>query len=258
MIAPGKNREHFFVKVQRQDGPSQPPYWETFKVDYRPNMNVISALQKVATTPVTTEGKEVEPITWDACCLEEVCGACTMVINGHVRQSCSTLVDEILDETGTFTLTPMTKYPVVRDLFVDRSRMFETLKKVKAWVPIDGLHSLGAGPEESPESQQDRYKYSRCMTCGCCTEACPQFTPDNDFVGPAAIGQSYYFNEHETGKRLKEDRLRTLMGPGGITDCGNAQNCAKVCPKEIPLTEAIAKIGRQVTIQAMKDFFAGK
>ena len=45
------------------------------------------------------------------------------------------------------------------------------------------------------------------------------------------------------------------MGPGGITDCGNAQNCVKVCPKDIPLTQAIGELGRQTTIQWLRDLF---
>jgi hypothetical protein len=28
-------------------------------------------------------------------CLEEVCGACSMVINGRARQSCSAIVDQL-------------------------------------------------------------------------------------------------------------------------------------------------------------------
>ena len=51
------------------------------------------------------------------------------------------------------------------------------------------------------------------MTCGCCLEACPQFTKDNDFVGAQAIAQALYFNEHDTGKKLKGERLDTLMEP---------------------------------------------
>jgi len=39
-----------------------------------------------------------------------------------------------------------------------------------------------------------------------------------------------------------------------IVGCGNAQNCARVCPKKIPLTESIALIGREATKQAVKDF----
>ena len=96
------------------------------------------------------------------------------------------------------------------------------------------------------------------MSCGCCLEACPQYTLENDFVGANAIGQVLYFNMHETGKALKDERLDAITEPGGITDCGNAQNCVKVCPKEVPLTEAIAAVGRQATVFAIKQFFVGK
>ena len=72
------------------------------------------------------------------------------------------------------------------------------------------------------------------------------------------MSQARLFNEHGTGKVLAGDRLDALMGPGGINDCGNAQNCVKVCPKEIPLTESIAAMGRAVTVHAFKRFFAGK
>ena len=37
-----------------------------------------------------------------------------------------------------------------------------------------------------------------------------------------------------------------MMEEGGVSDCGNAQNCVEVCPKKIPLTQSIAKIGRDV------------
>jgi succinate dehydrogenase / fumarate reductase iron-sulfur subunit len=43
------------------------------------------------------------------------------------------------------------------------------------------------------------------------------------------------------------------MGRGGIAECGNAQNCVEVCPKNIPLTDAIGRVGRQVTIQLLRD-----
>lgn len=257
MIASNKPKT-FRLKIKRQDGRTAPSYWQEFEVPIKPAMNVISALQWVAANPITVAGKKVEPVVWDAGCLEEVCGACTMVINGHVRQSCSCLIEENLREDGSVTLEPMNKFPVVRDLWVDRQRMFENLKRIKGWVPIDGTHALGAGPRESQERQEERYALSRCMTCGCCLEACPQFTKDNNFVGAQIFGQVVYFNAHETGKELASQRLDVVMGPGGITDCGNSQNCVKVCPKELPLLDAIAKLGRQTTVHAVKQFFTGK
>ena len=253
-------------RIQRQSGPGSPARWEEFDVPVHTGSNVISCLQWIAANPVTVEGRETTPVVWDSGCLEEVCGACTMVINGKVRQSCSCLIDTYAPNEGdVVTLEPMSKFPVVKDLMVDRSRLFHALKRIEGWVPIDGMHHIGRGPKEDPEKQGLRYKLSECMSCGCCLEACPQYNLeenaenwDESFIGAHALSQARYFNEHGTGAVLKEARLDALMGQGGVNDCGNAQNCVKVCPKHIPLTESIAAIGRAVTIHAVKKFFTGR
>jgi succinate dehydrogenase / fumarate reductase iron-sulfur subunit len=237
------------LKVQRQDAPDLPATrrWEEFDVAWHPQMNVISALMEVQKHPVTVDGKKVAPVVWECSCLEEVCGACTMVINGRVRQSCSAMIDALSPNAEPITLQPMQKFPLVRDLAVDRSRMFDDLKKVKAWINLDGSHELGPGPRQSQSNQEEAYPLSRCMTCGCCMEACPQVSATSDFIGPAAINQVRLFNLHPSGKLHAGERLDELMGDGGVQDCGKAQNCVEVCPKEIPLVDSIAHVSRQAT-----------
>jgi succinate dehydrogenase / fumarate reductase, iron-sulfur subunit len=240
------------IKIQRREREGATEYWETFEIPYRPNLNVISALMEIRKNPVTIEGKQTTPPVWDMSCLEQVCGICTMVIDGGVRQSCSALIDDLLLASGgdTVTLQPMSKFPNIRDLKVDRSRMFEHLKQVHAWIDLDGTYDLGPGPHIPNEVAQERYAYSRCMTCGCCLEACPQYSGDN-YIGPQAIAQARLFNMHPTGQMEKEDRLNGLMGEDGITNCGNAQNCIQVCPMSIPLTRAIYETNREVTVDAL-------
>ncbi len=237
------------LRVKRQDSQELPETkrWEEFKVPYLPQMNVISALQQVQKDPKTVEGKAVAPVVWEASCLEEVCGACTMIINGRVRQACSALVDQLAPNGEAITVEPMTKFPLVRDLVVDRSRMFEDMKRVHAWIDIDGTHDLGPGPRESAEQQEERYPLSRCMTCGCCVEACPQYGQTSKFVGPFAINLVRLFNMHPSGELHKNVRLESVMDEGGIQDCGKSQNCVEVCPKEIPLVDSIASVSRDVT-----------
>jgi succinate dehydrogenase / fumarate reductase iron-sulfur subunit len=245
-------QKYIELRIKRQDGPDKAPYWEEFRIPYRPNLNIIACLMEIQRNPINAQGKRTTPVVWESNCLEEVCGACTMVINGKVRQSCSALVDNL---TQPITLEPMKSFPVVRDLAVDRSKMFEALKRVKAWIPIDGTHDLGPGPRQSPEDQEWMYTLSTCMTCGCCVEACPNYHQDSNFIGPAAISQVRLFNAHPTGKMHASERLEALMGEGGINECGNAQNCVKACPKEIPLTTSIADVNRQVTLYAIKKAF---
>ncbi|HZZ71505.1 MAG TPA: succinate dehydrogenase iron-sulfur subunit [Pirellulales bacterium] len=266
------------VRVLRQDGPAETSYWERHQVAYESDMNCISVLQKIAAQAKTGEGQAVAPVAWDCNCLEEVCGACTMVINGRVRQACSALVDRLLaDNPDEIELRPMSKFPVVRDLVVDRTRLFNGLKKVKAWIPVDGYHDLGPGPQQSQAAQETAYPLSECMSCGCCLEACPQYSKielhraegesaeafaarrqaahDQGFIGAHAISQARLFNIHPTGKFNAGERLEALMEVGGIQVCGNAQNCVAVCPKHIPLTTSIGWAGRATTVHAIKRWF---
>ncbi|MAT70465.1 MAG: succinate dehydrogenase iron-sulfur subunit [Planctomycetaceae bacterium] len=281
MIAPADAHakpSSFEVRILRQAAPGEPSYWERHRINYEPNLNVISVLQKIAAQATTSDGDATTPVAWDCNCLEEVCGACTMLVNGVTRQSCSTLVDKLLEEDASgFELRPMSKFPVMRDLCVDRRRMFRALEKVEAWVEVDDYADRGPGPRESQDSQSIRYPLSECMTCGCCLEACPQYTKveltrrpnetdaefearenavyDQAFIGAAPISQAVLFNEHGTGKMHAANRIEALTGPGGIQICGNAQNCVAVCPKSIPLTTSIARAGRQATVYSIKKWF---
>ncbi|MCW5938956.1 MAG: succinate dehydrogenase iron-sulfur subunit [Fimbriimonadaceae bacterium] len=243
------------LKVHRQTEKGAPSYWDVFEVPYRDKMNVVSALMEVRKNPKTAEGKTVEPPAWEAACLEEVCGSCSMNINGSIRQACSALIEDVgrrVGDTYEVTLEPMKKFPLVRDLLVDRSKMFENLIKVRGWVPIDGSFDRGMAPPQDDHVRRLRYELSRCMSCGCCLEACPQVSEKTNFVGPAAIGQALLFNLHPVGKSLADERLEFLTTEKGITNCGNAQNCVKVCPKEVPLTTAIAELNRQTTVYKIR------
>jgi succinate dehydrogenase / fumarate reductase iron-sulfur subunit len=237
------------LHITRQDSPGSKPYVERFEIPYRPNMNIISALMEIQRNPVNAEGKTTTPVCWESNCLEEVCGACSMVINGKPRQACTALIDKL---EQPIRVEPMRTFPVIRDLIVDRSRMFDALKRVKAWIPIDGTYDLGPGPRMAESKRQWAYELSKCMTCGVCLEACPNVNDRSSFIGPFAISQVRLFNAHPTGEMNKEERLEALMADGGIEGCGNSQNCVQACPKGIPLTTSIAAINAETTRHLFK------
>ncbi len=268
----------FEVRILRQDSPESPSYWERHRLQLEPDMNVTSVLQRIAAQSETIDGHKVAPVAYDANCLEEVCGSCTMVINGRVRQACSALVDKLLeDRPEEIELQPMSKFPVLRDLCVNRRRLFRALEKVEAWIPVDGYYDMGPGPRQSADQQERAYPLSQCMSCGCCLDACPQYGKieleqhpgetaeafaarqqavyDVNFVGAHAISQAVYYNTHPTGQLNAPERLDALMEAGGIQVCGNAQNCVAVCPKQIPLTTSIGRAGRETTKRAFTRLF---
>lgn len=244
-------------EIKRQNNAKSAPFVHVFEIPYREDANVISTLMEIRKNPITIDGQLVEPVAWEAACLETVCGTCTMYVNGHIRQACTALIDEVAERVGdklVVRLEPMSKFPIIRDLIVDRSKMFENLIKVKGWVPIDGSYDLGMAQPQDDHVRKLRYDLSRCMTCGCCMEACPQVNERTEFVGPAAIAQALLFNLHPVGSTFANERMEYLTSEEGITNCGNAQNCVKVCPNEVPLTLAIAEMNRQTTVYKVKKF----
>lgn len=272
--------DQFSVRVLRRDRPDLPSYWETFSVEYAPGMNVTSVLQYIAAHPQTASGRHVAPIAYDSNCLEEVCGACTMLINGHVRQACTALVDRLLTQhPQQIELRPMSKFPVIRDLTVDRRRLFRALEKLQGWIPVDGYYDAGPGPRQSQEEQQQAYPLSKCMSCGCCLEACPQYVRvelhqpaeepirefnqlqnaafDAAFIGAHANNQVVFTNSNPTGHMTARQRIDALIAPGGIQNCGKAANCQAVCPQEIPLMTSWGRAGRAATVHMIKKFFDG-
>src|ERR1700759_2990315 len=127
------------LRIKRQQSPKEAARWEEFALPWRPSMNVIICLRDIAENPVTRDGKKTTPISYDSNCLEEICGSCAMLINGKARMAFSALVENL---EQPIKVQPLRKFPLVRDLAVDRSVLFDNLKAVQAWVPVDGTYDL--------------------------------------------------------------------------------------------------------------------
>ena len=242
-----KNKVRLRVLRQNPAEKSVARHWDVFEVSRFPRMTVLDVLRRIEREPVTKDGKRVQPVVWDCSCQEELCGACAMLVDGVVRMACGTLVDDVSPKGKLISLEPLTKFPVVRDLVVDRKKMFDDLGRVRAWVEVDGTRDVGVGVEESVWEQQRRYELSRCVTCGCCVEACPSVNDSSDFMGAAAMNQVSYWGMYPRRDVLREERLESLMRVGGAAECGHAQVCAEVCPMSIPLVESFGRVARETS-----------
>ncbi len=170
--------QSFLVRVLRQDGPGRAGYWQRHRVEYEPNMNCISVLQKIAEAAMTVEG---QPGGAGGLGVQLPGRGLRGLHDAHQRPGAPGLhgpgrsAAGATKPGGRSNFRPMTKFPVIRDLVVDRSRMFACLEKIKAWLPVDSYLDMGPGARQSQESSRWPIYYSKCMTCGCCLEACPQF-----------------------------------------------------------------------------------
>ena len=93
-------KEYFILKIKRQDDPESKAYWDEFHIPYKPSMNVVSSLMEIQKNPVNASGETVNPVVFECNCYEEVCGACSMIINGKPQQACSALIDKIIEKEG--------------------------------------------------------------------------------------------------------------------------------------------------------------
>ena len=207
------------------------PHGRTFELEWRPGMNVISAMMEIAANPVTAEGKPTTPITYDSNCLEEICGSCAMRINGKARMACSALVDNL---EQPIKVEPLSKFLLVRDLQVDRSVLFENLMRVKAWVPVDGTYDLGSGPRVYPQDQEANYPLSNCISCTCCMEVCPQFNDATNFVGAATIAQveAVQQSPHRQGLQGRSSSALLAVATVASRSAGMRRTACRPAPRE--------------------------
>lgn len=222
------------LKIKRQEHPDDFPRWDELEVSGAEELTVLGALQAIASAPITRDGRTVTrpAFSVEQACADQSCGACTMLVNGRVAQACSLRAGE---EVQPIELRPLTKFPLVRDLIVDRARLAEDLARVGALPAAD--ETLAA----------------RCLACAACLEACPSYSPQSRYVGAAVA-------HHARLALLARPTsapaiLDTLDGPGGVADCGHAQNCISVCPAQLPLTTSLAELMRATTRRAFASLF---
>jgi succinate dehydrogenase / fumarate reductase iron-sulfur subunit len=229
------------VAVRRQDGPTERATrrWERFAIDKARARTVADLLDAIAADPRTVQGDITSPVVWDAACTWPSCGVCTMLIDGAARPACGTLVDEVV-RRGVVVLEPLAKFPLIRDLMVDRQSLRERATRAASFA-----EPRAEDRAEGRAAAIERWALMRCSECGACLEACPEAAPARRYVGPAAIALGLEASLRRPDHAPK--RLVAMLAKGGIDDCGLAQNCVAVCPERVPLDDALFATARAVS-----------
>ena len=222
------------VKIKRQTAPNTEPYWQTFTYDGPKHVTVSTVLDTLNYTDdlFDTEGKPAARIRWECSCMQAVCGGCAMVINGVPALACETFIDKIKGKD--LVLEPLSKFPVIGDLIVDRSVIYENLNRAKAY-----LESYTAGKKKEHAQQ---YSVAKCLKCGLCLEACPNYHPGAEFFGAVLANESYLIASQAESKPrelVKEYKKHFAAG------CSKALSCQTVCPAGIETITSIIKMNRK-------------
>ena len=222
---------NFVIRVKRAAGPAAPAVWQEFSYEGHESDSVAAALRELnARTPLTDlEGREAPPVRWECGCACGKCGACAMRVNGLPTLACKAFLGPL---GQTVTLEPLSKFPLVADLVVDRGVIFEPLKKIHLW--------LSGAAVTREKTHELRFQSSRCLMCGCCLEICPNFRAGGGFAGAlAAVGAYRMFNQESDEAHRAEAAKRYVASY--YSGCGTSLACRAICPAGIPVDELVSR-----------------
>ena len=222
------------VTVKRQTSPEAEPYWQSFSYNGPLHVPVSAVLEALNYTDdlFDTEGKPAPRIRWECSCMQAMCGGCAMVINGIPALACATFADEVKGKE--LRLEPLSKFPVVADLIVDRSVIYQNLIRAEAYLE-------GQAVSDSPGHEQ-QYSVAKCLKCGICLEVCPNYHPGGDFFGAMLANESYLIASKSAEKKPKVlEGYRTHFAAG----CSKALSCQTVCPMGIETITSMMRMNRK-------------
>ena len=222
------------VKIKRQKTPESAAYWQSFTYDGPKHATVSAVLDALNYTDdlFDVDGNPAARIRWECSCMQAMCGGCAMVINGVPALACATYADEVMG--NELVLEPLSKFPVVGDLIVDRSIIYDNLIHAKAY-----LETIASNDKNQHKQQ---YSVAKCLKCGLCLEVCPNYRPGGDFFGAVLANESYLIASQTTDKKapvIKE--YKTHFGAG----CSKALSCQSVCPMGIETITSIMRMNRK-------------
>ncbi len=220
------------VKILRKMPWLKEPYWEEFIYEGPADISVAALLDDLNfRDDITNSAGEIVPrIAWECSCLQGMCGACAMVINGEPSLACETFIRSADDE---ITIRPLTKFPVINDLVIDRGIIHENLLKVNSYIK--------EYRESDPSEHDHQYAAGKCLKCGVCLEVCPNYTDGRNFYG-ALFADDCYLIATRSGsfdEAVKEDYNKHFAG-----GCSKSLSCVEVCPAKIPTLSSISKMNR--------------
>ena len=222
------------VNILRQRAPDSAPYWEAFEYDGPADTSVAGVLEYINYHDdiINAEGRKTTRIDFECSCLQGVCGGCAMVINGVPALACETFPKDL--KAPELTLRPLRKFPVLRDLVVDRTSIHENLTKTSICI---GEYQPSGDPDHFHQ-----YTAAKCLKCGLCLEVCPNYTDGRSFFGATFANDSYLVSVRNREKSGEiSHTYRQYFG----RSCSKSLSCMDVCPVGIPTIASIAKLNRK-------------
>ena len=221
------------IRVLRKRPTENTQYWEEFIYEGPSDISVAGMLDDLNYKDdiVNAAGEHVPRIAWECSCLQGMCGGCAMVINGRPALACETFVRDLGD---VITIRPLSKFPVINDLVIDRGIIHENALKVN-----DYIKEYRPSP---PKEYDHQYAAAKCLKCGLCLEVCPNYLKGERFYGALFANDCYLIATRSDvyNKDIIKDYDRHFAA-----GCSKSLACMDVCPMKIPTLSSMAKLNRK-------------
>ena len=148
-----------------------------------------------------------------------------MKINGTPALACGRIIAEDED----ILVEPLDRFPVIRDVMVDKSTV---LNRLMADSPQFMRTSPMVNPEKmSPQATMYTAALQMCRGCMLCESVCPAIEQSgfDGYAGPYVLTRlaQRYYDEREGQQDM---RLAQLVKEG-LFNCLECGTCTQVCPK---------------------------
>lgn len=225
------------ILVKRYTPPQPSPYYQTYELRFHDDMTVLDALSNIKDT---LDGS----LSFRWSCRMGICGSCAMIINGKPVLTCQTYMRNVVKENTPLTVEPLRNFPIIKDLIVDISDVFEKMRSTMPYVERMEKRAVAEGSfSQSPKERKKIEQASQCIKCMICYSACPVYGLDKNFMGPAAgtLALRYTVDSHE-GKEHKEKRMDVVTGEKGVWKCSFVGECSSACPKRVDPAQALQRL----------------
>jgi succinate dehydrogenase/fumarate reductase iron-sulfur protein len=170
-------------------------------------------------------------------CRAGMCGSCAVVVNGRELLSCQARIADL--GTDVVRVAPLGALPVLRDLVNDMTPFFESFKRVEG--ALNAREPGRSTPRTMPPGAPDRATVERhngCLTCGACHSATGT---QPGHAGPAEVNRTLMLALDERDARGRA-RVATVAGDAKALRSRAGAGLDRICPAEIPLSDAIAAV----------------
>lgn len=197
------------------------PQHKEYEVPWKEHLTVLEVINYVY--------ENHDSIAFDWGCRGRYCGRCGVMVDGKPTLACFTPIAA----PGTITIEPLKRLPVIRDLVVDKSKMFDNILAARPQVQTDKpLKSAADIPRMGKEEFHFLEEHLQwCNECLLCNVICPKLNEKEAtrFSGPAVMVQIAL---RHADPKDKMDRVTQAVHEG-LMECSLCGLCEEVCPQKI-------------------------